>query len=68
MNTGKAITRADRAKRWQTVVIFAIGRNLKADVLAMCADFYQCRPSELSRGHAEEFIERLKQIRRTEAV
>lgn len=68
MNTGRALTRADQAKRWQTVTIFAIGRNLKADVLAMCAEFYQCRPTELSRRHAGEFIDRLKQIRRTEAV
>lgn len=62
--SGRAQTPEDLLRRNQRVTIFAVARNLNVDANALCAEQFRCRPVELSRTAADEFIDQLKQMRR----
>ena len=61
--TGRAKTRSDLARPSQRVAIFALCRWAGVDANSICAVTYRCRPVELSRGSADEFIGHLRALR-----
>jgi hypothetical protein len=61
--SGRAATGADLAKRWQRVLIEALGKWAGIDANALCASKYHCRPVELSRASADELIAHMKTLR-----
>jgi len=61
--SGRAATRADQASGSKLVEIRGVARWLGLDANVVCARWYLCRPVELSRAAAEEFLSRLKQMR-----